>query len=74
MALNQSKMVFAKQELKFAGYIVGEEGFRPGPEMKQAIRDFPSPLNATDLKSFLSRDFSGYNIQRTRTISTAAQK
>ena len=52
VALNQSKMVFAEQEVKFGGYIVDEKGFRPDPELTQAIRDFSSPLNATDLRSF----------------------
>ena len=40
-------------QVKFAGYIISDEGTRPDPEKVAAINQFPEPDNLTDLRSFL---------------------
>ena len=40
-------------EIKFAGHIVSAEGVKPDPMKLSAIRDFPTPTDITDLRSFL---------------------
>jgi hypothetical protein len=39
--------------IKFAGFIVGEDGVRPDPEKVDGIRNFPIPTTLTQLRSFL---------------------
>ena len=38
--------------MKFGGYIIDADGFRPDPDLTRAIRLFPKPENVTDLRSF----------------------
>lgn len=52
VGVNRAKTTFAEPTEKFAGYIVSEEGFRPSPDFKRAIREFPQPRNVTELRSF----------------------
>jgi hypothetical protein len=52
VAINVSKLVFAQPSAKFGGYIVNSTGFSPHPDLMKAIRDFPVPRNATDVRSF----------------------
>ena len=48
--------------VKFAGFIVDENGSRPDPEKVASIKNFPLPKNITDLRSFmgLTNQFSSY--------------
>ena len=39
--------------LPFAGYIVSNDGVRPGPDRVEAIRKLPPPTNVTGVRSFL---------------------
>ena len=41
------------QEVPFAGHIVGAEGIKPDPSKIDGIRNFPTPQNVTQLRSFL---------------------
>jgi hypothetical protein len=52
VAINVSKLVFAQPSEKLGGYIVNSTGFSPHPDLMKAIRDFPVPRNATDVRSF----------------------
>lgn len=52
IALNCDKLVFAESSVKFGGYIVDSTGFRPNPDVTQAIQQFLSPENITDLRAF----------------------
>jgi len=52
ITLNPEKMKLAQTEVKFAGYIIGREGIKADPEKLAAIRNFPTPKNITDLRSF----------------------
>ena len=53
ITLNKDKFVFAKPELPFVGYIVGQSGIKVDPKKLEAISKFPEPRNLTELRSFL---------------------
>jgi len=53
ITLKAAKCVFGKTSIPFLGFRVSNEGISPDLEKLAAIRDFPVPLNRTDLKSFL---------------------
>ncbi|CAJ0601537.1 unnamed protein product [Cylicocyclus nassatus] len=53
MKLKASKCKFAKEEIKFLGFILSKEGIRPNPDKTKAIDDYSQPINPTDVKSFL---------------------
>ena len=40
-------------EVSFAGFVISSEGIKPDPEKVRAIKEFPSPQDITDLRSFL---------------------
>ena len=52
MTISEKKLEVG-QSVKFAGHVVGVDGVRPDPERLAAIKDFPSPTNLTQLRSFL---------------------
>ena len=52
VSLNRGKVQFMQQEVKFAGFIVGESGYRPDPALTEALASFPSPKDITDLRGF----------------------
>ena len=39
--------------IKFAGMVLSSKGLSPDPDKMSAIRDFPIPINRTDLRSWL---------------------
>ena len=41
-------------KVKFAGFVVSDEGTEPDPDKVAAIRDFPVPQTLTYLRSFFS--------------------
>lgn len=47
------KCEFAKEEIKFLGYIVSAEGMKPDPDKTRAIQDMKEPGNVSELRSFL---------------------
>ncbi|CAJ0598125.1 unnamed protein product [Cylicocyclus nassatus] len=53
MKLKASKCEFAKEEIKFLGFILSKEGIRPNPEKTRAFDQYSQPTNATEVKSFL---------------------
>jgi hypothetical protein len=52
ITLSKSKCQIGKQ-VKFAGFVVNEQGVQPDPVKVKAISKFPSPTNVTELRSFL---------------------
>ena len=50
--LNPSKFEFAKDEIEFAGFIIGNKTVRPSEKYVEAIRDFPVPKSITDIRSW----------------------
>ena len=53
LKLKLEKCEFAKKQLKYLGFIVGEFGIKPNPEKVRAIVDQPAPTNQTQIRSFL---------------------
>jgi len=53
LTLNPKKCIFGAQEVKFLGHIVSYEGIKPNPAKIEAIKGFPKPSNATQLRGFL---------------------
>lgn len=51
--INQTKCVFGQTEVKFLGYRVSAEGTQPLPEKVEAIRNYPQPTTARQLRQFL---------------------
>ncbi len=52
ITLNSKKFKLAKSSVKFAGYIVTDQGIKVDPDKVKAIQQFPKPNNITDLRSF----------------------
>ena len=50
--LSLSKMDYGSR-LKFAGFVVSDKGVTADPDKVSAIRDFPTPKNVTEIRSFL---------------------
>ena len=53
VTLNRQKCQFEQREIKFAGYIVDQEGVKADPEKVTAVAKFKSPINLTELKRFM---------------------
>ena len=51
-------MSFFQKEIEFLGHKVSERGIAPDDSKIEKIRDFPTPRNAKEVKSFLG--LSGY--------------
>ena len=50
---NKGKFKFARDTVEFAGFDVTPRGYRPAKRIIQAIRNFPTPTNITDVRSWL---------------------
>jgi hypothetical protein len=53
LTLNPKKCVFGARSVKFLGHIVDVNGLQPNPKKVEAIRDFPRPGNATQLRGLI---------------------
>ena len=53
ITLNVDKWKFAQSAVTFAGLCLSPEGYHVDPSIIQAIADFPTPANRTDLRSFI---------------------
>lgn len=49
---NPSKFKFGEDTVEFAGFEITLDSVRPAPSMLQAITDFPTPKNITDVRSW----------------------
>lgn len=52
IVLNPDKFQFCRKSVEFAGFRVGESAIEPLPKYLDAIRDFPTPKNITDIRSW----------------------
>ena len=61
ITLEESKFQYGS-EVKFAGFIINKNGSMPHPEKVASIREFPSPKDGTNLRSFMGlvNQFSTY--------------
>ena len=49
---NEKKFVFAEPEVEWAGFELTMDGYRPPKKIIDAIRNFPTPKNITDMRSW----------------------
>lgn len=52
ISLSKAKMVYCKNEVEFAGYILNQDGYRMSPKITNVIADFPTPANRTQLRGY----------------------
>ena len=52
ITLNPDKFTFCRPEVEFAGFVITLDNVRPCGKYLQAIRDFPTPRNITDVRSW----------------------
>lgn len=50
--LNPDKFVFAQSTVDFAGFTITKDSVKPASRYISAIRDFPTPSNITDVRSW----------------------
>ena len=50
--LNEEKLQFCKKEVNFAGFRLTETNVAPLPKYLDSIRNFPTPSNLTDIRSW----------------------
>lgn len=53
ITLNKDKFAVAEPRVRFCGYDLSATGISAGEDRVSAIRDFPTPANLTDLRSFM---------------------
>ena len=53
MILNPTKSEFGLQKLKFLGHLVTPEGILPLPDRVKAIKEYPKPTTAKQLRAYL---------------------
>ena len=53
ISLNKEKLQLAQQSVKFAGFIVSQQGYRPDPHLTKALSEYPPPSNITELRGFV---------------------
>lgn len=53
LTINLSKCKFFRNQLKYLGYVVDEQGLRTDPEKVEAILNFPTPTTRKEVKRFL---------------------
>jgi hypothetical protein len=51
--LRLDKCKFARPEVKYLGFIIGEYGIRPDPKNVSAVKNFKPPKTLTELRSFI---------------------
>jgi len=69
--LKLEKCEFAKKQLKYLDFIIGEFGIKPDLEKVRAIVDQPAPTNQIQIRSFLGMiRFFRNHIQGFSTIAT----
>ena len=58
LKIEHDKCEFLKTKLNYLGHVVTSGGVKPDPQKVKAIKEFPTPENTTDVKSFLG--LAGY--------------
>ena len=52
MVFSPDKFVFAKETVEFAGFDITKEGIKPTDTYIDAIRNFPTPTNISEVRSW----------------------
>jgi len=53
LQLQPAKCVFAQAQVQYLGYVVSRDGITASPDKLDALRRYPVPTNATDIRAFL---------------------
>lgn len=53
LQLQPDKCEFLRREVAYLGHIIDENGIKPDPGKTTAIKNFPVPKNAKNIKQFL---------------------
>ena len=53
LRLNRAKCAFLQPSIEYLGHVIDEKGLHPTDEKISALREAPTPKNATQLRSFL---------------------
>lgn len=53
LKLQPDKCEFLRKEIIYLGHSIGEDGVKPDPQKLQAVREFPPPRTARQIKQFL---------------------
>ena len=51
---NPEKFQFCQRSVNWAGFVIGENTVKPMKHLTAAVRDFPTPVNRTDMRSFMA--------------------
>ena len=51
---NPAKFQFCQKSVNWSGFVIGEDTVKPMPHLTAAIRSFPTPVNKTDMRSFMA--------------------
>ena len=52
IVFNPTKFHFAESTVEFAGFTITDTGLKPSKSLTEAIQDFPTPKNVTDMRSW----------------------
>ena len=67
--LNPTKFTFAADEVEFAGFNITKNNVKPCNKYIQAINEFPSPKNLTDIRSWFGLvNQASYAFSKTKTM------
>ena len=58
LKVNGAKCYFARREVRYLGHIVGEDGVKTDPEKVRAVKEYPRPGSAKEIRAFLG--LAGY--------------
>lgn len=58
LRLQPDKCEFLRKEVTYLGHVIGEAGVKPDPQKVEAVKNFPRPRNAKNIKQFLG--LAGY--------------
>ncbi|CAJ0606598.1 unnamed protein product [Cylicocyclus nassatus] len=53
MKLKAAKCEFARDKIRFLGFVLSKDGIQPDPEKTKAIDKYPTPTNVTEVRAFM---------------------
>jgi transposase InsO family protein len=71
LRLQPDKCEFLRKEVTYLGHVIGEAGVKPDPNKIKAVKSFPRPKNAKNVKQFLG--LAGYYRRFINNFSKAAK-